>query len=358
MKKPSGRGGMLIYFIASAVVCVALAVSAQGLRLQLGRLKLSHQKDAAALQGAVPDFDRASVSRLKKETALLDDKLTGLAAIFDPRYKWIKKDYDLSIYFIEELGNVRQFLKQKSQTKNVSCPELGFKERLPSEQEATYLLSQLYAIKETVSLAMEYGINVKAVTPFGPVDAPLSGIKLVRSRFEMTCPGEALIEFIVQLNEIVPKVCFSSLSLKSGAGVFEVDVTLEQVMIDTELRPERVEPSAEVQAQAYRSFGDADFVHILRSNNPFFVPEPLAVSDAGQVVTGEPPQEKPRFLYRGKARKNARQVVVVEDTLKKETVFLGLEDRVDTFILVDFSDDAIVLKNVDTNQELVIKRED
>jgi hypothetical protein len=357
MKKDTTQYAHNYYLLIGAAACIILAAGAGIQQRELSRLKKMSNQDLAPLRETMPDFDSRALAKLKQEAAALEDKLIGLSAIFDPRYKWIKKDYDLSIYFIEELGTVRQFLKAKGLAKKVAVPELGFKEKLPSEQEALYLLSQLYAIKETVSLGMDYGINFKTITPLAVAEAKSVGGNLIRSRFEMSSPGATLIEFILQLNEIVPRVVFNSLSLKSNEQNFDVDLVLEQVAIDSGLPP--ANPAAVLQAQVRALSGEAstDYVHVLRNNNPFVIPALPPQTDAtGQAV--EPARQKSRFIYRGKARKQSRQVVVVEDSLNQETVFVGLEERIGNFTLIDFSDDAIVLKNIQDNTELIIKRED
>ena len=355
MSKGPARGYKNYFLAAGFAACVALAMLAWGLRLQVGRLEIKNRQEIAELRSSVPDFDSQTVARLKKNTAVLQSRITSLCAIFDPRYKWMKEDYDYSIYFIEELGSTTQFLKQKSLAKHVNLPVLGFKEQLPSEQEAVYLLSQLYAIKATVGLGMDYGVNFKSIAPLGVSDTKMPGVRLVKSRFQMSCPPEALMDFIIQLNEVVPKVCFSSLSVASGEGAFDIDVTVEQVIIDTGLRPAQGEQPSAAALQAFTAGHNSDFIHTLRSNNPFLVPTPLA---AGANAVAVPEKPKPRFIYRGKARKQSRQVVVIEDTLKDQTLFVGLEDRIDKFKLVDFSDDAVVLKNIEDSHELIIKREE
>ncbi|MGE5197353.1 MAG: hypothetical protein ACM3IL_02490 [Deltaproteobacteria bacterium] len=346
------------YLMIAAVVCIALFIAAWLLRSNIAALEKNNLQNKAALNKALPDFNLRSPDAVKRQIQDLKSRLTGLSAVFDTKYKWIKKDYDLSIYFVEELGNARQFLKQKAQEKQVAAPELGFKEKLPSGQEASLLLSQLYGLKEVISLGMDYGINFKTVAPDGVEEAKVPGIKLVKSRIALSCPAQGLIEFIIQLNEIIPKVCFEALSLKSQGDSYDMDLTLEQVVVETELNGKQEQPSpAEIKEVAGKE--DENFIHILRSNNPFFVPEtkiPLSASSAN--ASPEPEKKQVRFIYRGTATLKSKQVVVVEDLLNKETVFLGLNDKVANFVLTDFSDSQITLKNTDDNQELIINREE
>lgn len=345
------------YLPVSIACCIILLLAGWLLERRTAALAKGTAQNLSLLQQALPDFNNQSSGRLAQEIGEIKTRLLGLSALFDPKYKWIKQNYDVSIYFVEELGNVKQALKQKAQERQLPLPELGFKEQLPSAQEADYLLSQLYGLREVMSVGLDYGITFKTVTPFGVEDKTgIAEIKTVKTRLELRSPAEQMIEFIIKLNEVVPKVCFDSLSLTLNDSAYDIDATLEQVSIDMDLngRPELKTPA---QIQEITGNQDADFIRTLRSNNPFFIPSasPVPVSAKGESPKPQKPPE--RFIYRGQATLKSKPVVVIEDALTQETVFVGLNEKIGDFTLVNFSDAQITLKAIDDGKELVIKRE-
>ena len=341
----------------SIVCCIILLLGGWLLERRTDALKKSAARNISLLQQALPDFNNQSTGRLTQEISDIKTRLLGLSALFDPKYKWIKKNYDVSIYFVEELGNVKQALKQKAQDKQLPLPELGFKEKLPSEQEADYLLSQLYGLREVISVGLDYGINFKTINPLGVEDKTgLDGIKAVKSRLELRSPAETMIEFIIKLNEVVPKVCFDALSLTLKDSAYDMDMTLEQVSIDMDLNG-RLELQTPAQIQEITGKQDADFIRTLRSNNPFFVPAAPAIAVPAAGESPKPKKPPARFVYRGQATLKSKPVVVIEDALTQETVFVGLNEKIADSTLVNFSDAQITLRAIDNGKELIIKRE-
>jgi hypothetical protein len=81
---------------------------------------------------------------------------------------------------------------------------------------------------------------------------------------------------------------------------------------------------------------------------------------SGQKQTSETgkPKKLSRFLYKGKAILRAKEVVAIEDVLNLETVFLGQGEKIDNFILREFSNEEAVLENIDNGQKIIIKREE
>lgn len=349
------------YFLICLGVCVFLLLLGFILRAKASALKKDNLANIAMLREVLPEFDSNSVTRLKEEVGQIKTHLAGLIYLFDPKYKWLKKDYDISIYFVEELGKTKQLLKAKSEEKQVNNPELGFKEKLPSTAEAVYLLSQLYSFKEIVGLGMDYGINFKSLNPYvAEAQAPMPGVKMLKSRIELSCPSKALIDFIIQLNEIIPKVCFESLSLKSVDSSFDMDLVMGQIVTEGDLSAKPDTP-ASVGVEEIQKNQQDDFIRLLRNNNPFFIASkegvalPIQISgkeDAGQL------KPAPRFIYRGKAILRKKEVAAIEDTLRQETVFLGRDERIGDFTLSYFSDSEIILKNISNNEEIIIKREE
>jgi len=325
---------------------------------QVKALKNKNLKNAATLNQDFPGYTNQSLGQFKQETNNLKIKLAKLTGIFDPKEHWFKKDYDLTIQFVEELGKVNQVLQSKAKDKQINYPELGFKEKLPSESEAFYLLSQLYGLKEVVSLGMDYSINFKSITPQGIEEAKgLPGIKMAKSSMELVCPAQSLIEFIIQLNDIIPRPYIESILLKFQDYSFEINLSLSNIIVDTDwkdlqqYRPlDYKEALSETQQNAIR---------ILRSNNPLLLPIAKEAAPGEQALpTTDKTKQVSRFLYRGKATLSSREVVAIEDALNKETVFLAQGERIDNFIIQEFSDNEAILKNMDDGKEMIIKREE
>lgn len=321
-------------------------------------------KNTGMLKEAVPDFNEQTMNKYEQDIMLLKKNLFGLANAFDPRYLWMKKSYDSSIYFVEELGNINKTLSAKAKEKRLSPPEIGFKDKLPAEKEAVYLLNQLHGLKQIITLGLDYGVNFKSIKPLDSEELKgVAGIKKVNSRLELACPSQSLIEFIIRINESVPLVSFDSVSLTSDGANFNIDLVLSHFVMEKELQdilePLEMNPEERdfaVQNAVEFSSIERGYVSMVRGNNPFFVASRLKdeQEELPQSIS-EPIQV--RFIYRGKAVLKGKEVVVVEDTVNKETSFVGIGDRLGKFIVSSFSDDTLTLKKNGTSENLLIKRE-
>ena len=106
-------------------------------------------------------------------------------------------------------------------------------------------------------------------------------------------------------------------------------------------------------------FGSQEkFINMLRGNNPLSVAVPAETKEELPVQAGEQPKKLSRFLYRGKAVLKTKEVAVIEDSLSQETAFLALEEKIGDFILKELQDFQIILKNINNDQEIIIKREE
>lgn len=353
------------FLLGLTVACLCLLILSWILKGWIENIKKNNLKDQEALNQVLPGFNEDSIENLKKDISGETKRFWNLAVMFDPKDRWFKKDYDLSIYFVEELGRVNQFLKNKAVDKQAAFPELGFKEKLPSEQEAFCLLSQLFGLKELLSLGLDNDINFKVIEPLNIEDVSgFEGMKLAKSRVELTGLAQNLAEFIIQLNEIATRPQVDSIVLKSSDAGFSADLKLSHIVIDEGWKDKQSELPASTDIKEALPETAQNFIRILRSNNPFFVltaKEAIAASSGEQAQTpadGQKDSQLSRFLYRGKAVMKSKEVVVVEDTLNQETVFLGRGERIGNFILKEFSNDSILLTNTDDGQEMIISRQE
>ncbi len=342
-----------------AVILVGLSLTGLILLARLRFLDAQNSRNLAALEKVFPGFNNQSLEQLKREVKGLKARTAGLSAALDPKEKWFKKDYDLTIHFVEELGKINEFLRAKAAEKKTSFADITFKEKLPSEQEAFYLLSQLCGIKEVISLGMDYGITFKSVTPLGIEDLKsIGGIRIAKSNMELVCPAQNLIEFIIRLGDITPGPFIESVSLLSKDSVFEVNLTVSHVVMDLPWKGvEAFYPSA-LSVNDLLPPKNEESLKTLRNTSPFFIPVVLtSFPEAAPEAKAQVPP-LPRFIFRGKARLKSKEVVVIEDTLKKKTVFWGKGDQIGPFLLKDFSEKEVVMQNMDDGNEMIIKQEE
>ncbi|MBU4346855.1 MAG: hypothetical protein KKH29_06005 [Candidatus Omnitrophica bacterium] len=334
------------------------------LKARVEFFKKESQKNLVLLDQILPGFNQESQGRLQQEIGTLKQELLNLSVLFDPKEKWLKEDYDLSILFVEDLSNITQYLKNKTQSKQMDFVDLGFPEKLPSEKEAISLLTQLYGLKEVLELGIDLGIQFESVQP-KKIEKPdaLSPADLARSYLELDCPKEVLIEFMIQLQDIIPKVCLDSFLIQSQDNSFEISLAFSNVLLNLDWRKKGKEAISGVRMQKLASQTDEDIISILRSNNPFFVTGPKEVVSA---ATGAPEiykieeGEKPtlRFFYRGKVILKGKEAVAMEDTLNKETVFLKRQQQYGNFKVVDFSDEELTLENIDNANKISVRKEE
>ncbi len=322
----------------------------------IAKLTKNNIKDTATLNQVFPGFNVQTLGKLKQELSRLEEHLLALAYLFDPPDKGIRGDYDLPIYFVDELSKASQFLKLKAINKGMSYPDLGFKEALPDEKEAGYLLRQLYALKEVVSRGMDCGVNFISIAPHPIEDLGiLAGIKTAKTRIEFTAQAPALIEFLIQVSDIVPLNSVESILVKSQDSTFKSDMILSYTVIDTDWKAEELHFTP---LNIRDVFGSQEkFINMLRGKNPFSVASPPETQEELPAQVSGQPKKLSRFLYRGKAVLKTKEVAVIEDTLNQETVFLALQEKIGDFILKELQDFQIILKNINNGQEMSIKRE-
>lgn len=349
------------YFAWAGILIAGLLILGLTLNAKAGSLKKKNLKNKAALAQGLTGFEGQSIEQLRQEIKNLKTRIMNLSVIFDPKDRWFKKDYDLSIYFVEELGKLNQSLKTKALEKKVDFQELGFKEKLPSESEAFFLLSQLSGIKEIVNLGLDYSINFKSVTPQEiEVLEGAPEIRNAKTRIGLTCPAQGLIEFLIQLNEIIPKPYVESFVLKSLDSAFEMTLSMDNTIIDLNWldKEQFAIPSGEIK-KAILSQDEEKFARALRGANPFLTVTPVPkgeVEEVRSVAKSEKPKIQQRFFYHGRATLKSKEVAVIEDTLNEETIFLAQGESIGNFVLKEILSDQIVLENILDKKEIVIKQ--
>ncbi|MDD4980717.1 MAG: hypothetical protein PHC54_05565 [Candidatus Omnitrophica bacterium] len=345
-------------FLVLLVSGALLAIPAAVLSGRIALITKDTFKNQAILNQVMPGLNNQTLALLKEDKdQLLETQLLPLVYLFDPPQKEIKKDYDPAIYFVDQLDNINQALKNKAIGKKVNYKDLGFKEKLPEEKEARHLLKQLYVLQEVVNTGIDCGINFVSITPQPPEDlSGLSGVKAANARLELAAPASAFLEFVIQASQIVPLVSIDSMLLQSQGSDFKIEMVISQTLIEADWKDKGLPFSPLNLEDVF--LGQERFINILRGNNAFSVPKPQEPAPAQVSAAGaEQPKQAPRFLYRGKATLKSAEVAVVEDTLNKKTVFLAPQGKIGDFMLKELKAQEIILKNTTNGQEITIKRE-
>jgi len=344
-------------FLVLLVSGAALAIPAAILSGRIALITKDTLRSQAALNQVMPGLNSQTLVALKQEKErLLETQLLPLVYLFDPPQKEIKKDYDPAIYFVDQMDNINQALKNKAAGKKLDYKGLGFKEKLPEEKEAGYLLKQLYTLQGVVNTGIDCGINFISITPQPPEDlSGLSGIKAAKARLELAAPVSSFLEFVIQISQIVPLVSIESLLLQSQGSDFKIEMTISQTMIEADWKDKGM-PFSPLNLKDVFS-GQEGSINILRGNNTFSVPKSQEALPAPVAASAEQPKQAPRFLYRGKATLKSTEVAVVEDTLNQKTVFLAPQEKIGDFMLKELKVQEIILKNITNGQEIIIKRE-
>ena len=340
-----------------ASVILFLLLLAWFLNNRIAGLTKDNLKNSATLNQVLPGFNEQALKQLKGDITQLEAQLLALAWLFDPPQKQLKEDYDLPIYFVEELSNIKRALKIKSSDKKVSYPDLGFKETLPDEKEARCLLKQLYVIREVVNRGIDCGLNFNSVTPLPLEDLGISsGVKAAKTRAEFTASAPALMEFLIQISELIPLGFTETILLKSQDSIFKADMTLSHIVLEADWKDKTI---TFVPLNVKGIFSEQEkIINSLRANNPFSLAKVQESAGLPSKAPPEQPKHSPRFLYQGKAILKSKEVAVIEDTLNQETIFLAPREKMGDFTLKELRELQIILKNINTGQEIVVKRQE
>lgn len=367
-------------FIAWGGACVALMAMGLILGGQIQGLKKKNELNLQRLNEVLPGFNERSVTLLKKEISSTMDYIGDLSGVFDTKGRWMNKDYDLSIHFVEQLAKINRQLKEKASGKQVNLAQLGFQEQLPSQEDALYLLSQLDSLKKVLDLGMEYGIDFNSINPqaVGKPKEPAVALKGVKkavpqeekagqileagfrnllSSIQVKTTAEPLVQFLIQMNELTPKVFLSSFSLKKEGSYLNINIILNSLILEKE----DLGIKSQEGAPPFVLKEERASLETLRASNPFIVPQAkgavLSFEETKSQEEQIPQKQKERFFFRGKALLQSREVAVIEDSLNQETHFLARGERIGKFVLAEFSDSQAVLKDILENKELILELE-
>lgn len=333
-----------------------LLVLAGILRGRIAHVTEENLRNLGMLNQVSSGFNDQTLDAFKQNIDQLEAGLLTFIYALDPPDKEIRKDYDLPIYFVDDLSKVKQSLKAKSAEKKVTYPEFGFKESLPDEKEAKYLIEQLSVIKDIVDKGMDEGINFSVVSPLPAEDLGISpGVKLAKTRLEFTASAAALINFLIQESDAVPLYPVDYILVKSQDSFFKADMTVSHIVIEADWRNKSLTLTPLNLKEVFSQ--DERVISSLRANNPLSGALMRQAPAESKKAPAEESKQAPRFLYQGKAVLRSKEVAVVEDTLNQETLFLAPGDRVGDFALQELDEAQITLKSINTGQQMVIKRQ-
>ena len=346
--------------IIGAVLAAGLLSGALSLNARIASLEKTIAHNEALLSSSVPNYNASSKELLLGQTKALRGQLAELAFVFNPKQRWAKKEQDISILFVEDLAKVNQRLKQKAQARQVQFPGLGFPEKLPSETEAIALLSQLHGLEELLQSAIELGISVVSVKPMGIAKDETLPYDSAKTQVELSCPKEVLVEFLITLHTLIPEPCIDSLQVQTEGAEYSLTLAFHTLLVNVRAGDAATGVTGSgVIKQSNERLGNS--IGMLHSKNPFYVSAAKQAAGEGPGTADEKKLRQkavPRFYYRGQVLLKGRNAVAIEDTLNKETVFLGLHDQYGTFRVAAFSRDEVILESVADQSKTVIKKEE
>ncbi|MCX5697576.1 MAG: hypothetical protein NTU54_06400 [Candidatus Omnitrophica bacterium] len=348
---------------------IVLLVAAIFLAVQIGLMKNNIIRNDEVLKQTYPGFNPRIIPQLRGEIDYVKAELSEACDLFDPQDNSLRKDYDLSIYFVEELSKANRALKQKASDKQLNFSELNFKEKVPSDREASSMINQLHGLEKAVDLGLDYGVNFKSVEPgvTENLDA-IPGIRQQKSQMKIMCPGSSIMDFITGVNQAAPYLSFDSFIFSLKGSYFEADLNVGHTICDRKAldiaqpaEQPKNKTSSPSQAMKELNAKQEDLARILKINNPFMHEgEQKNESKEQPQPSAQQKKEKTdeeRFFYHGKAILRSKEVAVIEDTENQETIFVARGDNVGNFTLKDFSEDQAVLGASSPGaKDVVIKR--
>lgn len=365
--KAHKRNFWIIWLIAGA--CCALSAGALNKKLSAARGEIA--ANYAVLNQALAGFSGEKVAALKDEVGGIKKDVAGMSLVFYPKDRFLKKDYDPGILFIEELNNAGVALNLKAGEKKTAPVAIDFSSKLPSAQEAAQLLSQLAGLRGIVEAGLDLGAQWKTIKPL-PV-ARVDGFEhlfLAPASLELTQPQQTLMEFIARIHESEYIMCLDYLVIKAQAaaapavmpggalsgGGFAITMNVSALIADyswPDIAPQTEAAQMEILKDRRKAVAAA------RSANPFYMAPKKdisagAVSDPGAAIQKQ--VETQRFFYRGQGVLEGSPAAVIEDVLMKETVFLHRDAKYRGFTLKDFSEEQSVLINSDDGGATVLTR--
>ncbi|MFH1414445.1 MAG: hypothetical protein ABIG56_06330 [Candidatus Omnitrophota bacterium] len=338
------------------LACILLLVIASVLKGRINFVKRENQENRSLLDEALPDFNDQSPQKLAQDIKNLKLNILSQECLYSRQDSWLKEGYDPGILFAEDLSIINQYLKQKAQNKNTEFADIEFLQKMPSEQEAVYLLSQLHGLKEILNLGIELGVNFEVIKP-QPIQEleDDKGIRVAKTYLELSCPKETLIEFLIQMNYLVPRAYLEFLSIKSQGEVFDLVFSFKNIILTLDWAKDDLGEEAAIKSPDSLLGAGQGYISVLRGRNPFHLETPKIIS-ATEVK--EEVRLAPRFLYKGTAVSKEKEIVVIQDTMSEETVFIGLNGSYGDFKLKEFSDQTAVFENVKDNSTIIIKKEE
>lgn len=340
-----------------AFLCI-LGISAGVLNARTNMFARQIIANEALLNEALPGFSENKVVELRAKVAGRAQQVAALTGLFDPRDKWTRADYDMSILFAEALNSANTELKNLAQEKQTRFSGLMFTDKLPSETDASLLLGQLYAMRLVAFLALDLGADVLLAKPL-PMEKEEKPrpARAVSAEFELTFPHATVTDFFIRMNGLVPKLCGSVMKARVDEKGVYVSLRYATYHVDTpDVKGGANAGRVGVPDESYPQ-GIEAAVSSLRSKSPFAVPVKPVVAVIEEAPAAEETKPVQRFFYKGRAVLRKKNVAVLEDTLRGETLFLSTGDTFDAFRLKEFSDTEAVLEGSE-HLLTVIKRED
>jgi hypothetical protein len=317
----------------------------------------NNERNSVQLNAVVAGFSAATFDKVSKDVAYIKANIVSLSQLFDPRDRAGSATYDLNVHFVEALDNASKEINVKAEAKGSVPVDLGFREKLASQKDQAYIMNQLLSLKNVVLKGMDVGIVFNDIAPQNIEKTDVAGMRIAKSRIELSCPVQKLMDFILQLDSLTPALCIDTCTIAMRGSMADITLLVSNVIVDLPWMQKK-EDYEHADIKAIEPVSTAELSKAIRGKNIFSLSdsEDDAQKSASALSANKKAGDIPRFYYRGKAMLRGKTVVVVEDTQKKETAFVAEGGMIADYKLMRFNSDAMVLQNVKDGKELSVAK--
>ncbi|MCD6539752.1 MAG: hypothetical protein J7K37_03515 [Candidatus Omnitrophica bacterium] len=290
------------------------------------------------------------LEELREEIRFLKKKLKGLTELF--RVQKEEEVLDPEIFFAQKINTLRKQLLRKAEAKGIAPPQMEMPESLPSQEEIPYYLAQLENLERAVDLGLSSNIDFESVKILKP--ASLGGLRRLSMELGFRTEGSAFSKYLLLLAENKSLLNIECLEFKTEAGIEGV-IKISNTLVDKEAFNL---VSQDIQGTDYkRKILVEDGLKERFLKNKIFVEKKKKILAPAKKSRPLSSNKVQRFFYRGIGILQGERVAALEDSLKGEMLFLTTGDRVEDFEVKEFGDTQLILENIKTSKELILKRQ-
>jgi len=288
------------------------------------------------------------LEELRKEIWVLKRKFKGLTEVFQLQKE--EEILDPEIFFAQKINSLRKQLLRKAEAKGISPPQMEVPKSLPPQEEIPYYLAQLKNLERAIDLGLSSNVDFESVKILEP--ASFEGLRQLSMELGFRTEGSAFSKYLLLLAENKPFLDIDYLEFKTEAGIEGV-IKISKILVNKEV--------FNLVSQQIHGFdygrkiliGEELKERFLR--NKIFVEKKEILAPLKKAEPLSP--EVQRFFYRGIGILQGERVAALEDSLKGEVLFLTIGEKIEDFEVKEFSDTQLILENIKTSKELILKRQ-